>query len=343
MNTLLGDNDFELDHFFEHTPDLVCIANKEGYFKKVNAAVLQKLEYDVVEIYQHPISYFMYPEDIERTKQTRQAMLDGAPLVNFQNRYVTKSGKIIWLEWTSIYFADRDIVFAIAKDITSKKLIELEVESKYAKFKGLATHFKQRIEKDRSFLAYELHEELAQLASVVKMDIDMITLTEANLSKSAQEKLQHAAVITDLLVTTIQRISFAVSPAMLKEFGLEETIQFMAKEFGVLNGIPCFVETNFEESLLSDEEKIDFFRVCQEALTNIMYHSAATDVHILLKGDEKEVFLSISDNGKGFDINLQQPNSGLASMKERADSINAHLSINSEVGVGSNIRLSLIR
>lgn len=343
MNTLLGDNDFELNHFFEHTPDLVCIANKEGYFKKVNAAVLQKLEYEATEIYTYPIAHFMYPEDLERTKQTRQDMLDGAPLVNFQNRYVTKSGKIIWLEWTSIYFPDRDIVFAIAKDITSKKTIELEVERKYAKFKGLATHFKQRIEKDRSFLAYELHEELAQLASVVKMDIDMITLTETNLSTSAQEKLHHAAVIAGLLVKTIQRISFAVSPGMLKEFGLKETIQFMAKEFGMLNGIACFVDTDFEESQLSDEEKIDFFRVCQEALTNIMYHAGATDVHILLKGNDKEVFLSISDNGKGFVTDLQQPNFGLNSMKERADSINAHLYLNSNVGEGSNITLSLKR
>lgn len=343
MNTLLGDNDFEFNLFFEHTPDLVCIANKEGYFKKVNAAVLQKLEYDIVEIYQHPVSYFMYPEDIERTKQTRQEMLNGAPLLNFQNRYVSKSGKIIWLEWTSIYFPERDIVFAIAKDITSKKTIELEVENKYAKFKGLATHFKQRIEKDRSFLAYELHEELAQLASVVKMDIDMITLTETNLSTSAQEKLQHAAIITGLLVKTIQRISFAVSPGMLKEFGLEETIRFMAKEFGVLNGIACFVETDFKESQLSDEEKIDFFRVCQESLTNIMYHAGATHVNILLKGTEKDVILSISDNGKGFETTVQLPNSGLASMKERADSINAQLSINSNTGEGTNIKLKLLR
>ena len=343
MNRLPEDTDFEFDHFFEYTPDLVCLANKEGYFKKVNATVLQKLEYDADEIYTHPISFYMHPEDVKRTQLTRQEMLDGSPMINFQNRYVSKSGKIIWLEWTSIYFPDKEIVFAIAKDITSKKLMELEIEGKYAKFKGLAKHFKQRIEKDRSFLAYELHEELAQLTSVVKMDIDMIAVTEKNLSKSAEDKLQHASVITGLLLKTIQRLSFAVSPAMLKEFGLEETIKFMANEFSILNGIACFVESEFDETMLTDEEKIDFFRVCQEALSNVMYHAAASDVHVLLKGSAKEVCMSVSDNGKGFDISNNSKQSGLASMKERADSINALLSVKSVLGEGTKITICKVR
>ena len=83
MNRLLVHNDFELSHFFEYTPDLVYVANKEGYFKKVNATVLQKLEYDAEEIYTHPISFYMHPEDVKRTQLTRQEMLDGSPLINF--------------------------------------------------------------------------------------------------------------------------------------------------------------------------------------------------------------------------------------------------------------------
>jgi len=345
MNDLPGIDDFELNDFFEHTPDLVCIANKEGYFKKVNAAVCQKLEYGIEEIYSHPISYFLFPDDLERTHQTRQNMLDGVALINFQNRYVTKSGKIIWLEWSSIYFPEKELVFAIAKDVTVKKTIELDIERKYSEFKGLATHFKHRIEKDRSFLAYELQEELAQLASVVIMDIDMIAITEKDLSQAAQKKLQHAAGIAGLLLKTIQRISFAVSPGMLKEFGLAETIKFTANEFSTLSGISCSVNIDFDEPMLSSEEKIDFFRVCQEALNNIMYHAKASEVNISLKHSPTEVFISISDNGKGFDNSLLQPqqHSGLASMKERATSINANLAIRSVPGEGTLIRLSLLR
>ena len=122
MNRLLVHTDFELNHFFEYTPDLVCIANKEGFFEKVNSSVLQKLEYEADEIYTHPISFFMHPEDVKRTQHTRQEMLDGAPLINFQNRYVSKSEKIIWLEWTSIYFSDKEIIFAINYELQQAQM-----------------------------------------------------------------------------------------------------------------------------------------------------------------------------------------------------------------------------
>jgi len=305
--------------------------------------VLRKLEYNAEEIYTHPISFYMHPEDIERTRETREQMINGAPLVNFQNRYISKSGKIFWLEWTSIYFPEKGFVFAIAKDVSATKAIEIEIGNKYAKFKGLANHFKHRIEKDRSFLAYELHEELAQLAAVVKIDIDMIALTEKNLSEPALQKLQHASAITKMLVKTIQRISFAVSPGMLAEFGLGATIQFLCNEFEILNGITCLASISFEEDLLSEEEKIDFFRVCQEALTNVLYHAKADQVTVLLNGTAKEVSITITDNGKGFKLSDEKKHSGLDSMKERADSINAQLLINSKQGVGSTVRLQLVR
>jgi signal transduction histidine kinase len=95
--------------------------------------------------------------------------------------------------------------------------------------------------------------------------------------------------------------------------------------------------------MLTEEEKIDFFRVCQEALSNVMYYAAASEVHILLKGSAKEVFLSVSDNGKGFDISNNPKHSGLASMKGRADSINAVLSVKSVLGEGTKITICKVR
>jgi len=146
-----------------------------------------------------------------------------------------------------------------------------------------------------------------------------------------------------MLVKTIQRISFAVSPGMLSEFGLAETIQFMCKEFEILNGIFCQATIDFKEDLLSEEEKIDFFRVCQEALINVMYHANANKVIILLDGTTKEVSITITDNGNGFILSENKMYSGLSSMKERADSINAQLLISSEPGVGTAVHLQLDR
>jgi PAS domain S-box-containing protein len=194
--------------FFEMTPDLVCIAGKDGFFKKVNQAVTNKLGYTEEELLAVPIASFIHPEDKEFTSKERAALLNGKVLVNFENRYVTKPGKTIWLEWTSIYFADDEIVFAIAKDITKRKEIEKEVEKTYEKFRSLATHFKNSIEKDRKYLAVELHEELAQLASVVKMDVDWLRIKLPDLPDIAKARVEHASVITGLLINTIRRINF---------------------------------------------------------------------------------------------------------------------------------------
>lgn len=85
---------------FEMTPDLVCIAGRDGFFKQINQAVIEKLEYSQTELLARPISDFMHPEDIALTAARREELLSGKALLNFENRYLNKSGKTIWLQWT---------------------------------------------------------------------------------------------------------------------------------------------------------------------------------------------------------------------------------------------------
>jgi PAS domain S-box-containing protein len=340
---ILSGSEFELAHFFEVTPDLVCIANKEGYFKKVNKAVIDKFGYTSQELYAMPIGSLVHPEDKERTKRSREKLLAGELLLNFVNRYITKAGDVLWLEWTSVYFTDREIVFAIAKDITKRKEIEIETEQKFHKFRSLATHFKNSIEKDRKFLAYELHEELAQMAAMVKMQLEMIPITEPSIPVLALEKIERAGVLADLLMKTIQRISFSISPAMLEEFGLNATLEWLCKEFSVLSGTACGFNSQVDTSFLSKEIQTDFFRICQESLSNIMYHSQAANVQILLEESPHRIMLSVIDDGKGFDINQKKASAGLQSMRERANSINAILEIQSQKGKGTTVSISIAR
>ena len=87
--TDLIDLNFEIPPFFEMTPDLVCIAGKDGFFRKVNHAVIEKLGYTEEELFARPISSFMHPEDRELTLEHRTKLIYGQPLINFQNRYVS--------------------------------------------------------------------------------------------------------------------------------------------------------------------------------------------------------------------------------------------------------------
>lgn len=164
-------------------------------------------------------------------------------LQNFINRYVTKKGNILWLKWTSIYFADKEILFAIAKDVTERKQAEKEAEEKYKKFKSLATYFKSNIEKDRKYLTYELHEELAQLVFGIKMYVQLIAANIPDLLPGTKSNIDHGLTVSDSLINTLQRISFSISPNILKEFGLNAALEWLCKEFSILNNIPCSLKT----------------------------------------------------------------------------------------------------
>ena len=338
-NTLAAN--LELFDFFQLTPDLVCIAGKDGFFKKVNTAVINKLGYTAEELYARPIESFIHDEDRVITSGNRQQLLSGKTLLNFVNRYVTKNNEVIWLEWTSIYYMEKEVVFAIAKDVTERKLIEKEVDEKYKKFKSLATHFKNSIEKDRKYLAYELHEELAQLISAVRMDIDMIAhhVTEG-LPKST---IEHAQAVSALLIKSIQRISFSISPKMMEDFGLDITMEWLCKEFSILNNIPCHFESAYDEAMLTEEIKTDFFRICQEALMNVADYANAGKVTVSIKEIDDNIQLMILDDGKGFDMNQTIRTPGLINMRHRTSSINGQFTIESKTGEGTKILVTVTK
>jgi len=328
-------------NFFERTPDLVCIAHRNGFFKKVNQAVVEKLGYSEPELMSVPISTFIHPEDKQFTALRRSELLRGKKLLNFQNRYVTKAGATVWLEWTSIYFPEDEVVFAIAKDITERKEAELEVAEKYKKFKGLATYFKSSIEEDRKTLANELHEELAHLAAVLKSDVEWIKNNAFELSPAARTKIEHAAQAGRQLVKAIGRVSFSISPNMLAHLGLAATLAWYCREFSVMNGLTCRYEGVFDESSLSEEVKTDLFRICQECLINTLSRGQASYVRVVVEEEGDRLQMVITDDGKGFDVEQHKTKSGLVGMRERAASINGELSIHSEIDKGTRICVSV--
>ena len=117
---------YRFDNFFTISADLICIAGFDGYFKRINPAVAKLLEYSEEELYAKPILDFVFKDDLQATIETREQVYNNKPLLNFENRYLTKSGKIVWLSWTSMPVESEQLIYAIAKNITHKKRIEEE-------------------------------------------------------------------------------------------------------------------------------------------------------------------------------------------------------------------------
>lgn len=124
MATKTRDNQFDLELFFDLSPDLLCIAGYDGYFKKINPAVSKVLGFSVAELLASPIESFIHPNDRELSAKKQEELRNGELVFRFENRFLTKDGVIVWLFWTAVPIERDKLIFAIAKDVTFKKQID---------------------------------------------------------------------------------------------------------------------------------------------------------------------------------------------------------------------------
>jgi signal transduction histidine kinase len=121
---------------------------------------------------------------------------------------------------------------------------------------------------------------------------------------------------------------------------LEAVLGSLCQEFAVATGIKCLYQASFDEAVLDYEIKLDFFRICQEALLNVMHHAQASQVNIRVKQKANRVELSVTDNGKGFDHHSKQK-FGFRNMHGRAASINGELTVTSKKNKGTRVSVSV--
>lgn len=232
---------------------------------------------------------------------------------------------------------DSKELLARIKNCLKLQKVEEELRDKNKELKDLANHLQNVREEERKFLAREVQEELGQLTAVLKMDIDWLSMNMAEADEMQKERLMHASNTAGLIINTIRRIASALRPSMLDELGLNDSLEWLCKEFSAVNGISCsFAEADHDEGL-SAEIRTAIFRICQESLQNISQHANATEVKITAEVNEKEVILSIQDNGKGFDIDSQKNSLGLVGMRERALAVNGQLHIDSRKNHGTTV------
>lgn len=182
---------YNLELFFDLSPDLLCIAGFDGYFKKINPTVSKTLGYTNEELFSRPIDDFVHIEDRVVTSQKRDNIRQDNALMNFENRYVTKSGEIVWLSWTSMPLKSEQLVFAIAKNITHKKKLEEDRNV----LLGSLTRINNELKQLTYSTSHDLRMPVANLLSVFSLlDISKIqdeeTLEFIGMLKKSTENLK---------------------------------------------------------------------------------------------------------------------------------------------------------
>ncbi|REG82309.1 PAS domain S-box protein [Algoriphagus antarcticus] len=115
--------EIELAQIFDFTPDIICVAGFDGYLKRINPAGLELLGYSLEEMRSRPIRSFVHEDDRLQTKEQQTQLYNGGRQTLFENRYITKAGKIVWLSWTATSAPEHGIVYAVAKNVTEEKVL----------------------------------------------------------------------------------------------------------------------------------------------------------------------------------------------------------------------------
>lgn len=226
------------------------------------------------------------------------------------------------------------------RDVTERKRIERELLESREKLREFGAYMEATREDERKRIALEIHDELGQLLTALKMDVSLLKMR-----LTAPDLLQKVVEMRELIDKTIwmvRNVANHLRPAALN-FGLVSALEWLAEDFSRRNQIPCRFRLRGGEPVLPEAHATAVFRVVQESLTNVARHAHATRVHVTLTRSERGFELSVSDNGCGFDpVAASSADSyGLLSMSERARLIGASLRIDSAPGVDTVVSISV--
>jgi two-component system sensor histidine kinase UhpB len=233
------------------------------------------------------------------------------------------------------------------RDITRRRQTENELLRSREQLRALAARLQAVREEERTQVAREIHDELGQMLTALKMDLRSIErdLEEHNNPRlnPVLDKAVAATELTDSLVKSVQRIAAELRPGILDRLGLVTALAHEAEQFQQRTRIACHVTFPTQELDLPFESSTAVFRIFQEALTNVARHAHATEVQIELRFRPGALTLEVRDNGRGIQAgDLLGPHSlGILGMKERARQLGGDVTFSAGPNGGTMVMLEI--
>jgi PAS domain S-box-containing protein len=232
---------------------------------------------------------------------------------------------------------------AVSEDITEKRLAEEQLKSSHEQLRMLYVHLDTVREDERANLAREIHDELGQQLTVLKFDASWLNVKLPATEQALIEKTESMKELIDTTINTVRRIATDLRPRLLDELGLPAAIEWYVGQFRERTDIGCRLDLELRKGDVDQRRAITLFRVFQEALTNAMRHSGATEVTVSLRRKADRIVLEVVDNGMGISRKALSASGsfGLNGMRERVAQCGGRLTITGECGKGTKVRVSL--
>jgi PAS domain S-box-containing protein len=233
----------------------------------------------------------------------------------------------------------QELLTVILRDITERTAAEHEIRRSHRELRELSIAMAEVRELERTRIARELHDELGQALTALKMDVELLRVA---LPPARTDLVDQTATMRELLdstVATTRRISSDLRPLVLDHLGLEAAAQWLTQNFSQRCGLPCDLRVDPSCSTLGEPYASALFRIMQESLTNVVRHARAKQVEVRLDRSGREAVLSIRDDGVGMEQEARaKPRSfGLLGISERVLLLEGQMQIASAPGAGTTL------
>jgi len=339
----IKENEKKYRSLFEQASDPILVTDFEGNFSDVNGSFCKLFGYTKRELLKMNISSLICPVQLKERPLRNDLLARGKHI--FSERFmIHKNGSVIETEANLKKFGE-DRIMAIVRDVTEIRKLQREMEmermeQKVQEQKKITRTVIKVQERERNIIGRELHDNVNQLLASTRMCLSTAKLTPAGKKDFVDKSIR----MIDAAILEIRILSRKhVTP--LNGFNLEEQIQSLVKIME--GGIGFKISLDYSIPVhpeLVDDLKLNIYRVIQEQLNNVYKHASASRVQIKMYAEDGHIFVSIHDNGIGFEIGIKKNGVGIVNIISRVESFNGTVSFETNRGAGCklDIRIPMI-
>jgi two-component system sensor histidine kinase UhpB len=320
--------------YIDHAPYGVIVTDQGGNFLEVNESASKITGYSTDELLK-----MSFPEINQDGATNDTTELFNQIPSRSERIFLHKNGSERWWSNETVQLNERQFLY-FTQDITDRKQAEQELRQSLAQLHQLTQHIEEVRENERVVIARELHDDLGQALTAVKIDLGIIKqrITEPGLLS----KVDQVSELVRNTIFTVQRLTSELRPQIIDDLGLEAAIEWYSNDFAQRNQLTAVCHLDPEINSFSASTSLTIFRIIQESLTNVSRYAKAKRVEIELIQSEDQVYLSITDDGIGIsesEINSKK-SFGIIGMKERTGSLGGKFEISKRKEKGTLVRIS---
>jgi PAS domain S-box-containing protein len=345
VNSQLANSERQYREMFEGHPEPMWVLDAKSLaFLSVNDAAVHLYGYTREEFLAQSILDILPQEEIQASIARFQKTGIGPVSVAGVSRHLLKDGGLIEVEITNhkLQFGGRPAYSVLAHDVTERNRYERSLRESKEQLRLLAGRLQQVREDERALLARELHDDLGQSLTAIKMSLSWLSTHPAATPDAVSARIVSSMGLADRTINSVRRLASELRPGIL-DLGLRAAIEWQAEEFRYHADIRCELELPLGDIPLKPNQEVTLFRIFQETLTNVARHSGARLVTTRLTVGGGNVTLEVQDNGRGITPSeiAKRSSLGLLGMRERVQSLGGSLEILGCQATGTLVRVSV--